>query len=212
MTRRRRRKSSPLPTLVAATIALCIGTAVLWIRTDGARAFTSESARRLAILRTPRTLPAVSLEASDRTRFTFETLRGHTIIVDFLYTNCPTLCVGLGDTFARLQAKLLESRRDDVRLLSIGFDLQRDTPAALAAYGESHGADPRLWTLARVVEPQDLQPLLSSFGVVVIADAYGGFTHNAALHVIDPQGRLVRILDADDVAGVVALLAPRKDS
>ena len=190
-------------------IVLIAGTAVLWIKTDGARALTTESARRLLVSRTPRTPPAILLETSDRRHSTLEALRGRIVVVDFIYTNCPTLCISLGRTFARLQTIFSNLRRDDVNLVSIGFDAQHDTPDSLAAYAERHHASPRWWTIARVLNPQDMQPLLSAFGVVAIADGYGGFTHNAALHVIDTRGRLVRILDADDVEGVVALLAAR---
>lgn len=193
---------------VVAPVAVTIsGTTVLWIKTDGARAFTTETARRVAVAREPRVPPPVMLETSSRERITLADLRGRALVVDFIYTNCPTLCVGLGATFTRLQSKLVEAGRDDVRLVSIGFDTERDTPRALAAYGEQHRADARLWTLARVADPQGLRPLLTSFGVVVIADGYGGFTHNAALHVVDARGRLVRVLDAEDVEGVLALLS-----
>ncbi len=204
--RPRAERPSILFSTIAMLIVLIAGPSALWIRTDGARAFTAEEARRLAIARSPRTPPAVLLEASDRTLFTLAELRGRTVIVDFMYANCATLCVALGSTFARLQEMLDAAQRDDVRLLSIGFDPEHDTPAELAAYGRRHNADARRWTIARVADREDLKPLLSAFGVVALADGYGGFTHNAALHVIDAQGRLVRILDADDVMGVMRLL------
>ncbi len=209
---RRRRRTSLLPSLLATTLVLTAGTTVLWIRTDGARAFTSESARRLAIARHPRTPPLVLLEGADRRMFTLEALRGRIIVVDFIYTNCPTVCVSLGAALTRLQAALIELQRDDVHLLSIGFDLARDTPDALAAYGRRHLADSTRWTLSRVAKPGDLQSLLSAFGIVVISDEYGGFTHNAALHVVDRQGRLVRIFDADDVDGVRDYLGTKRGS
>ena len=97
-----------LPSLVATTLVLIAGTSALWIKTDGARAFTSESARRLAITRYPRTPPPALLEASDRRLFTLEKLHGRIVVVDFVYTNCPTVCVSLGSAFTRLQAALIE--------------------------------------------------------------------------------------------------------
>ncbi|MBZ0146746.1 MAG: SCO family protein [Pseudorhodoplanes sp.] len=206
---KRHQSRSFLLSVTAPIVVAILGIMVLWIKTDGARALTTETARRLAITRTPRVPVPVMLEASDRNRFTLANLNGHIVIVDFIYTNCPTLCVSLGATFTLLQMKLVEAGRNDVRLVSIGFDTERDTPHALAAYGERHHADPRWWTLARVANPQDLPSLLSSFGIVVIADSYGGFTHNAALHVIDSQGRLVRILDADDVVSAIAFLSAK---
>lgn len=209
---RRRTRIRLLPSLVATTLVLTAGTSALWIKTDGARAFTSEGARRLAITRYPRTPPPALFEASDRRLFTLEKLHGRIVVVDFVYTNCPTVCVSLGSAFTRLQAALIESRRDDVHLLSIGFDIARDTPDALTAYGRRHLADPKRWTLARVASPRDLQPLLSAFGIVVISDEYGGFTHNAALHVVDHQGRLVRIFDTDDIDGVREFIGAKRGS
>jgi protein SCO1/2 len=43
--------------------------------------------------------------------------------------------------------------------------------------------------------------LLSAYGVTVIPDRAGGFVHNAALHIIAPDGRLTAILDMDDLDG-----------
>jgi protein SCO1/2 len=199
---RRRTKQHRVQSLIAATVILVAGTAVLWVRTDGARAFTSESARRLAVTSQPRKLPPIQLESSKGRIFTLEALRGRIVVVDFIYTNCPTVCISLGAAFTRLQTSLIESRRDDVHLLSIGFDFRQDTPESLSAYGKRHLADPERWTLARALRPRDLQSLLSIFGVVVIPDKYGGFTHNAAIHVVDRQGRLVRIFDVEDIDSV----------
>ena len=44
---------------------------------------------------------------------------------------------------------------------------------------------------------------LDAFGVVVIPDELGGYTHNAAVHVVGPERRLVAIHDLDDIDGIV---------
>ena len=45
----------------------------------------------------------------------------------------------------------------------------------------------------------ELKRLLAVFGIVVIQDESGGFTHNAAIHLVDRNGRLARIYDQDDI-------------
>ena len=40
-----------------------------------------------------------------------------------------------------------------------------------------------------------LERLKKSFGITVIPDSFGGFTHNAAIHLVDPRGRLVDVFD-----------------
>ena len=52
---------------------------------------------------------------------------------------------------------------------------------------------------ARPVDNHDLAKLMRVFGVVVIPDGMDGFVHNAAIAVVDPGGRLVAILDWDDM-------------
>jgi protein SCO1 len=46
--------------------------------------------------------------------------------------------------------------------------------------------------------------LLKAFGVTVIPDGAGGFVHNAALHVVDRQGRLIAIFDIGEELQVFA--------
>ena len=50
---------------------------------------------------------------------------------------------------------------------------------------------------------EELDAMLATFGVVVIPDGSGEFQHNGAIHVVDRQGRLVRILDYDTPLPVI---------
>jgi protein SCO1/2 len=175
----------------------------LWTETDGLRALTAESARRLEVASAPVAVPPIRLELATGETMRFADLAGGFVFVDFIYTRCPTLCVSLGTNFARLQDALRRTERNDVRLLSISFDPEYDTPEALRAYGETYGADMRLWSLARVTDGVELKRLLAAFGIVVIQDEAGGFTHNAAIHLVDRHGRLIRIYDQDDITAAL---------
>jgi protein SCO1 len=180
-------------------LAVSLGAVTLWTETDGLRALTAESARRLDVASAPIAVPPTHLELATGETIRFADLAGAIVLVDFIYTRCPTLCVSLGTNFARLQDALRRSERNDVRLLSISFDPEHDAPEALRAYGETYGADMRLWSLARVTDSAELKRLLAVFGIVVIEDEAGGFTHNAAIHLVDRAGRLARIYDQDDI-------------
>ena len=63
-----------------------------------------------------------------------------------------------------------------------------------------YSADGRSWRFARVRDARDLAPLLRAFGIIVIPDAGGDFQHNAAVHLLDAEGRLARVLDLDAAA------------
>jgi protein SCO1/2 len=194
-----------LRTAVAVLVTVLVGGAVLWHGTDGLKAFTAEGARRLAVLEQPRTMPDVRLIDMRGQELQLADENGRAVVVEFIYTTCPTLCTALGESFAKLQDAIKAAGlANRVRLVSISFDPARDGLEALKDYAEAHGADGRLWVTARPENELALHALLEAFGVIVIPDGAGGFVHNAALHVVDRQGRLKSIFDVGNEAQVLA--------
>lgn len=185
-------------TLLASLLILAAGIATLGAATDGFRAFTSESARRIDVRRHPRTLPPVPLQTADERIISLDSLRGRWVLVDFIYTRCMTYCSVQGGDFARLQDRLAQPIADgQVALLSVSFDPEHDGPAQLAAYQRRSRDRGVGWIAARPANPSDREALMHAFGVTVIPDGLGGYIHNAAIAVMDPHGRLVAILDWD---------------
>lgn len=197
-------------TLLASLLILAAGSATLAAATDGLRAFTAESARRLQVQEHPRQLPGAMLESAQGHLVELASLRGRWLLVDFIYTRCNTYCSALGGEFAQLQDALADAiARGQVGLLSISFDPDHDTPRELAAYqarARDRGAG---WLAARPTDAQGLHDLTQAFGVIAVADGQGGFEHNAAFHVVDPKGRLVAVLDWDDPAQALRFLRER---
>jgi protein SCO1/2 len=56
-----------------------------------------------------------------------------------------------------------------------------------------------------LAEPADRQRLLDAFGIMVVPAPLGEFEHNAALHVVAADGRLVRIIDIQSPAEAIAV-------
>lgn len=185
------------------------GSTALALTTDNLRAFTSEDARRLEVSAAPVQLPHLEVRGingrpvplSDPERVT---------LLDFVYTRCATVCRALGSEFQQLQAEIrARGLQNRVRLLSISFDPGHDTVSELAAYARHQHADATLWQFGVLANPADLPKLLGTFGIVVIPDGLGGFEHNAAIHVADQQGRLVRIVDLANPAQALAEVVAR---
>lgn len=199
-----------LRTALASTALLIAGGAAFSAATDGFRAFTSETARRVRAREHPVEIPAVTLETQSGTLIRLDDFRGTWLVVDFIYTRCPSYCLALGGEFAQLQDLLARPIEEGkVRFLSISFDPAHDTPRQLAAYQQrflDHGAG---WLAARPVTPEGLERLERTFGVTVIASPLGGYVHNAAIQIVDPRGRLVEILDMGDPQAVAQNLRRR---
>ena len=187
-----------LRTAVASLVVCAVGGAWLWRGTDGFRALTSEQARRIDIARRPRPVPVVPLEDQDGRPFLLGDYRGRAVVVDFVYTQCQSVCPLLSAGFQRLDREDRERpAANRLQLVTISFDPARDTPARLREYAARYGADGKRWRFARVRDARDLKPLLDAFGITVILDGDGDFQHNAAVHILNPDGKLARVLVAD---------------
>ncbi len=199
-----------LRTLLVSLVLLAAGIGVLAGATDGFRAYTTETARRIDVREHPRAVPPLPLQTAAGKRTGFGQLRGRWLLVDFIYTRCMTYCSAQGGEFARLQRRLAGPiAAGKLALLSVSFDPAHDDPAALADYQRRHGDNGAGWIAARPVDQADLVALMHVFGVVAVADGLGGFVHNAAIGVVDPTGRLVAILDWDDPQGAALYVTQR---
>lgn len=191
----------------AATIIVIAGIGLLFSATDGFRAFTSETARRIAVLERPATIPAATLQGHNGQTFRLSELGGRVVVIDFIFTRCPTVCNAMGAQF-RLLADELRSRGlgDRAVMLSVSFDPEYDDPEALSAYLRRYGELRPNWLAARITDPDELHDWLDRFGVVVVP-TIDGYEHNAAIHIVNPQGKLVSILDYEATVQILDTVA-----
>ncbi len=195
--------------LFFALLLVCmLGVGALYAQTDGFTVVTTEAARRDSVARHPSVLPDAALDfASGRRDGLLHDLRadGRVTIVNFIYTRCVSLCLVMGSEFQQMQAAIVQhglQRR--VRLLSISFD-PADTPDELAVYARGQHADPRVWQFARAADSPGRSALLAAFGIIVVPAPLGQYVHNAAYHIVAPDGRLTRIVDYNEPQSVLPL-------
>lgn len=190
-----------MKTAAASVILVLFGIWAVWAITDGFNALTSEQARRQNISRKQQAVPEVGLIDQAGHTFRFDAWvkeQNKLIIVDFIYTNCLSVCRTLGSEFQQLQRSIAErGLQNRVHLLSVSFDPEHDNHTVLGQYADRLHARPDIWTFATVGKTSDLDVLLRTFGITVIPDQQGGFQHNAALIWVTPPGKLVRVTDYD---------------
>ena len=186
------------PSLAATICILVAGFGSLALGTDGWTIWTAESARRQAVLESPRPLPDYPLRDSRGASLSLGSGDDRLAVVDLIYTRCPTVCQAMGLQFRQLQGELATfDWLDKVELVSVTFDPANDDDAALNNYLQRYGAVEPYWRAARFVDDEHLEEALETLGVVVIPEPRAGFVHNAAFYLID-DGRVVEILDWDD--------------
>jgi protein SCO1/2 len=200
----------PWRTTALVVLLLLCASMLTAATTHGFSALTSDGVRRADIASTPRPLPALSLrDQQGNVRDLAQSVEGGKwTLATLVYLRCTSICRTSASGQAYLQSQIRSrSLGDRVQLLTLSFDPMHDGVDELRAYARRMRMDPSIWVLATLRDPAQLDRMLRVFDIVVIPDGLGGYSHNAALFVIDPQGRVVLAHDVDDPGGLQALLA-----
>ncbi|HEY0763587.1 MAG TPA: SCO family protein [Pyrinomonadaceae bacterium] len=94
--------------------------------------------------------------------FYTDLIKGKTVAINFIFTNCTTICPPLGATFARVQKELGFKVGSDVHFISVSVDPLTDTPERLKAWGAKFKAGAG-WTFVTGNKPE-IDRLLLALG------------------------------------------------
>ena len=146
-------------------------------------------------------LPEFELSDQDAATFGSEQLHGAVWVADFIFTSCPGRCPMLTREMARLQRQLRDASFDDVTLVSISVDPETDTPAALSAYANKHGAVQDRWRFL-TGKRQEIWDLSAKGFMLPVAEsegvAGGPILHSNKFVLADRSGRIRGYYDAFD--------------
>jgi cytochrome c peroxidase len=153
------------------------------------------------------------LDQSGQRRRLFDYLGDRYVLLSFIYTRCAVVkgCPMATAVFQRLRNRLDEDPTiaGRVRLVTLSFDPERDTPATMQLYAsdagvKSHG-QAQTWTFLTTPSLGDLEPILESYGQYVVReiDADGRFTGNRShmlkVFLIDRERRVRQIYGSDSL-------------
>jgi len=97
--------------------------------------------------------------------FYSDLIKGKTVAINFIFTNCTTICPPLAATFARVQKEMGDKVGRDVYFISISVDPLTDTPERLKAWGAKFKAGPG-WTFV-TGDKEQIDKLLYALGASV---------------------------------------------
>lgn len=182
--------------IIAVVVVFIFGFFLFFIGTDGFQAFTAETARTNKLIEEKPQFPEVTLEDSKERVYPFSEFQGKYVMLTFIYTACTDVCpeleMNLYEVYEQIPEKYIG---EDIMFLSISFDPENDDPVTLERYRSFFRSDGETWRMARITDETELQNLLDEFGVIVIPDGNGHFTHNSAFYLVDRDRFLVEVLD-----------------
>lgn len=133
----------------------------------------------------PRPLPVFSLTDHDGRDFGSADLAGKQVLVSFAYTHCPDVCPALFGHFIQVQRELESRIGDDLEMVIISVDPERDTPEWLNKRTTEMGGRWHFLTGSQA----ELEPVWADFGVRV--ERQGEFVgHTGVTYLVSPTGEL----------------------
>jgi len=155
-----------------------------------------------------KTVPDFSLTNQDGKRISPKDFRGKAWAITFIYARCPLpdYCIKMSTNFSDLANRLKNDTglKDKVRLVSISFDPENDTPEKLRQYGAGYlgnqnPPDFSIWQLA-VGSAKDVQPITQFFGLDYHTDENNNavIIHNLRTVVIGPDGTVRKVIDGNE--------------
>lgn len=144
---------------------------------------------------------AAFIDQRDQRR-SFAEWRGWPTLVTFIYTSCPVpnFCPLMDQNFATIQSAVAEdgALAGKVKLISISFDPETDTPAVLAAHAAKRHADPAVWTFL-TGDRVTVDRFAARFGVgLVRPETTTEIMHNLRTALIGRDGRIVKMYSGAD--------------
>ena len=180
---------------IATLICLLVlggGGGLVYAWTLGFSAFTSYSYALNKAGPLPRAAPDISFVDQFGNARQLASLRGRHVLLHVFYGSCLTICPIVIEELREVYSGLSAAQRSKLAILSISVNSVRDTierpGVILARRRRIHGLDRRAtcgWSIDQVAR---------GFGIWVFAKSDGTINHSADLFLIDPAGRIVRVI------------------
>ena len=136
-------------------------------------------------------------------------LRGHVLIVSFIFTTCAEACPLITAQLARTQSRVRTEKLDErVRFVSITLDPATDRPDVLRRYAVRYGIDLASWHFLTGAA-DDVSRVTRAFGLSAVARER--IVHGSLVVLVDGKGRIAERrtdldLDPDRLLGSVRKL------
>lgn len=164
---------------------------------DGESAFDARAALRASQAAIGTTVGEHALYDRAGNRVMLSSYRGKPLLVSFAYTGCTQVCPLTTKMLAKAVGsaeRALGSGRFQV--ITIGFNLPYDTPAAMADFARRLGINSPDWDFLSA-DAASVTRLTRELGFDFRATA-GGFDHITQVSLVDGQGRIVRQIYGDE--------------
>lgn len=168
---------------------------------------------------TGKDVPPITFTNQDGKKIKLTDFKGKALAITFIYRECPLpdACIKMSRQFSDVAMKLSGEPefKDKIRLLSISFDPERDSPAKLREYGIGYLGNPAkpdftIWQLA-VGGDKETREVADFFNLKYSVNEQNKaeINHNLVTAVISPDGKVDKMMPGNRWAADDLLIALR---
>ncbi|UHA74639.1 SCO family protein [Paenibacillus sp. 481] len=142
-----------------------------------------------------------SMQNVDGKTVTLQDMNGKAKLFYYYFASCPDVCPPTTFMLSQVQDMLKEKGvfGTDVNIVSITFDPKRDSLERLQEWSQKNKADLSGWYFLRGDEAATAN-MMDENGSKVIKDKDGNFTHTNYVTLVDQDGRIRKLINANDVS------------
>ena len=175
----------------------------------------ASSALKSGVFDPPRMAPDFSLPSSRDKQFTLSQQRGKLLVLGFGFSNCPNVCPMTLANLAQTH-KNLGALADQVQVVYMTVDPERDTPARLREYLANFNPS----FIGVTGNADELAALRQAYGIIAKKEVHknGGtyeVHHSSYIYLIDRDGLLRALVpfgkSADDITHDIKILLQEKN-
>lgn len=191
---------------IRVAITVLLGAIVIAYATDGLTIYTAEGKRRSDVEQYPRAMPQITFIDQTESPLKVSEFKGKTVLMEFIFTSCPSFCYAMGAEYRKLQRQIKSSEINNVVLVSVSFDFDRDGAEQIEKYASKFKAEKPYWYVVRASSQVELDRLLEAYEVIIVSDGSGGYDHDSAIHVLNQENALYKIIDFDAAEKFISTL------
>lgn len=125
-------------------------------------------------------------------------VKGKTVVMGFIFTNCPDICPLTTNNMRLIQERLNEEKIKNIEFVALSFDPETDTPEVLKKYAELRKLDLSNWSFLTgekpvtdaVIRKAGVFAMPGDTSVTPSGEEIIFYVHTDRISLIDTEGRI----------------------
>ncbi|RPF57939.1 SCO family protein [Abyssicoccus albus] len=134
-------------------------------------------------------------------KFSEEDLKGTVTLVDFIFTNCETVCPPMTHNMASVSDQLEEEGITDYQIVSFSVDPENDKPKNLKEYIKKYNVPDDKWSLVTGYDYDFIRSFAEHNFKTIVApppESSDQVTHGTSFYLLDQEGKVIKTYSGID--------------